>query len=1209
MTELEQTELEQILATANAVMVGQGKRYLSDVETAILMGAIADKTYEQIAEESGYSINYIKRDIGPKLWRQLSVALGEKVSKTNFQQALKRYRTAPNPAPAPTKISPPIVPVAERDWGEAPDVSFFLGRTTELETLRHWMLGDRCRLVALLGMGGIGKTTLSVKVAEAVQSAFDLVIWRSLRNAPPLDTLLAQLVPLVSQQQDTQPTLNHLLPRLQTTRCLLVLDNVEAILQPQSLGHFRPGYEDYEQLLQVVGDASHQSCVVLTSREKPIVVATREGAELPVRSLTLSGLQAEADAILAAKGLEGSSELRYQLIETYGGNPLAIKIAATSVQDLFNGDIGTFLTQGTVLFNGVRQLLEQQFERLSPLEQTLMYWLAINREWTTVETLHEDVIPPVSRYRLLEALEALCRRNLIEQQGGSYTQQPVVMEYVCDRLVEQMVDELTTANLKIFTTHALLKTTVAEYIRESQTRLLLEPVGQEFCRAFPSAVAIERQLLNILAALRHTEAQIAGYGGGNLLNLCNALKLNLTGFDFSRLTLQHTYLQATGLRHVNLREATFIHSVFTELIGLIFSVDFSPDGDLLATGDFHGEICVWQTTDYQKRATCKDPTNPIWSVAYSPIAVTFCPNPHPMFGCDHVLASSAYDGDVRLWDADTGKCLAQLSGHRNWVVAIAWSPDGSLLASGSHDQTIRLWDPPTGQVLHVLEGHTSWVWSVAFSPDGRFLASASEDQTVRVWEVATGNCIQILHGHRDLVWSVAFQPEPPTPNATSGSILASAGRDATIKLWEVATGRCLQTLPGHTAQIWSLAFSPDGRTLASTSADQTIRLWDTTEYECHKVCVGHRNGVRDAAFSPDGQTFASGSHDQTVKLWDIPTGQCLRTLQGLTSTVISLAFSPAGDSLASGHADQLVRLWSLPTGRLRQNLSGHLGGVESVAFHPHAPLLASGSHDGTVRLWHQTTGHCQQVWRDYKDWVRAVVFSPDGQWLATSSDEAMIRIWDVKTGKLSRLYPNLSGDTNWIFELAWSPDSQTLACGGCDHTLKLVNVATGACLATLEGHKDWVVSVAWHPTRQLIATGSLDQTIRLWDLTTGQCIQEFASHIDGRQAVAWHPEGNILAMSKADATIQLWDITTDTCIQTLAGQVQSIQAMAWSSCGRWLASGHADGSVILWDRQQDNNSTLLTPERLYEGMNITGVMGISDAQRDALMLFGAVVDS
>ncbi|MGH2415637.1 MAG: NB-ARC domain-containing protein, partial [Microcystaceae cyanobacterium] len=328
------------------------------------------------------------------------------------------------------------------DWGEAIDVSIFRGRQFELETLQQWIIDDHCRLVALLGMGGIGKTSLAIKLAQQMQEAFDAIIWRSLRNAPSLAMLLSELVQFVSHQQDSSADIRQLMHYLRASRCLLILDNVETILEPgKHAGHYRPEYEGYGELFRVIGETPHQSCLILTSREKPMEIATLEGSELSVRSLALKGCSEAAQALLEAKGLSGSTAQKQHLAERYSNSPLAVKLVATSIQDLFDGEIEQFLAQDTVFFNSVRYLLSQQFERLSPLEATIMCWLAINREWTTFSALEADLVPPISRVELLEALESLSWRALIEKQSGSYTQQPVVMEYMTDQLLTQIANE------------------------------------------------------------------------------------------------------------------------------------------------------------------------------------------------------------------------------------------------------------------------------------------------------------------------------------------------------------------------------------------------------------------------------------------------------------------------------------------------------------------------------------------------------------------------------------------------------------------------------------------------------------------------------------------------------------------------------------------------------------------------------------------------
>lgn len=446
--------VEEALRVVQSVL---NQKRLSKVEELVFRQCWERQSYLEIAKSSAYEVGYIK-DVGYKLWQVLSQALGKKVTKNNFQQVLMQQYVAMHAELRKCSVFAEKLRIAtesfpnllttdgstalpRQDWGEAVDVSVFYGRATELATLEQWIVHERCRLVTLLGMGGIGKTALAVRSAEQVKNKFKYLIWRSLRNAPPVKDLLTELILFLCDHQevDLPKSVNSLLEclmeYLRSSRCLLLLDNAESILQSgEPGGRYRTGYEEYGQLLRRVADERHQSCLVLTSREKPIGLTAKEGKTLPVRSLRLTGLdQAAAQEILKDKGLVSTEDESRKLIEYYSGNPLALKIAATTIQSLFDGDVSKFLEQDTIIFGDIWDLLDQQFNRLSALEKQVMYRLAINREWVPLPKLLEDVAPTVSHRELLEALVSLNQRSLIERQSASFTQQPVMMKYMTER--------------------------------------------------------------------------------------------------------------------------------------------------------------------------------------------------------------------------------------------------------------------------------------------------------------------------------------------------------------------------------------------------------------------------------------------------------------------------------------------------------------------------------------------------------------------------------------------------------------------------------------------------------------------------------------------------------------------------------------------------------------------------------------------------------
>ena len=262
--------------------------------------------------------------------------------------------------------------------------------------------------------------------------------------------------------------------------------------------------------------------------------------------------------------------------------------------------------------------------------------------------------------------------------------------------------------------------------------------------------------------------------------------------------------------------------------GYAASVAFSPDGSMLASGalfpdsrryfaqraDAYTPVRLWDADTGKFLRELKAHKGTVFSVAFSPDG--------------GMLASGSRDKTICLWDTRTGDNLTTFEGHTDEIYSVAFSPDGRTLASGSLDKTVRLWDVRSGENLYTLGAHTKQVISVEFSPDGTLLASGGLDKTIRLWQPQTGQALRTLKGYTGWVTSLAFSPD--------GSVLASGSGDHplgdtntnSIRFWNPRTGKLLQTLDGHSAYVTSVDFLPDSGGLASASWDGTILLWDFT---------------------------------------------------------------------------------------------------------------------------------------------------------------------------------------------------------------------------------------------------------------------------------------------------------------------------------------------------------------------------------------------
>ena len=456
--------LKEMLNVADRIVFEKTGQHLDDLQAAVLRGTLQRETYKEIAKDFDCSESHI-REIGSELWQILSEELGEDVSKSNFRSTMERLQNS-NALNFANNVSsifnicaegryPPNIPnshppnqetsnrkqsqISHQDLSEMPDLGDLFDRTPELHTLTTWILQQRCRLITLTGISGIGKTTLAVQLVQQIKDEFEYAVWYTLDEFPSIDKFQSNLIQLFcnSEKPDLPPTNQKRLPLikyLQNYRCLIVLDDVHNLFCIGELaGKYKPESEEYRTLFKQIEKLSHQSCLMLIGWEQPREVTQLKSQNTSIRTLQLKGLDiAAAREILRDYGLEASDNSE-TLIHRYQGNPLWLKSVANLIQDL-GGGVTELLPNDTILLpEDLKDVLQQQFDRLSELEKQVISLLAKESQPINRAKLLENEIIPASD--LLNALQSLSRRCLIEQQANFYTISPVLRQYAIAQAV------------------------------------------------------------------------------------------------------------------------------------------------------------------------------------------------------------------------------------------------------------------------------------------------------------------------------------------------------------------------------------------------------------------------------------------------------------------------------------------------------------------------------------------------------------------------------------------------------------------------------------------------------------------------------------------------------------------------------------------------------------------------------------------------------
>jgi AAA ATPase domain len=431
-------DIAEALKIADNLVFASRNKHLSDLESAIIQGVCQGKKYSQIAQDNYCDQSHVN-DVAASLWKAISDAVGEQVKKANFRSTIERHQSKNVSSSFVEQIS--LVNIcSEVTLNHHPDrsnrvdrsttpqylkdipaLSSFYDRTQELDSLKKWILEDKCRSILIYGTSGIGKTALSRQLLEDIKGEFDEIVWQSLgcqRSVVEFidRNLIASLniEALPEPPLDLEARLSLLLEHFREHRCLIILDDLDRLFSSGELaGNYADEYREYRELLRRIWETNHQSCVLLLSREEPSEIAVTLGNNSSIHSLPLNGLGEGGREIFRAKGL--SDEDRWDnAIEYLGGNPAYLESVSIAINKLFGGKVSEFCKyEELFLTEDIKSMLTRQFDRLSAAEREVMGYLAGETLPVSISTAIESL--NISPSDVGNAIVSLGRRGLIEQ--------------------------------------------------------------------------------------------------------------------------------------------------------------------------------------------------------------------------------------------------------------------------------------------------------------------------------------------------------------------------------------------------------------------------------------------------------------------------------------------------------------------------------------------------------------------------------------------------------------------------------------------------------------------------------------------------------------------------------------------------------------------------------------------------------------------------
>lgn len=1035
-------------------------------------------------------------------------------------------------------------------------------------------------VVMIYGFGGIGKTSLISECCKGYEEKGLNIAYFDLTNAPPFREIILLILSNVYEDRtdynnDSDAILiDHVRKQINNKEFILVFDNLESIMQPGGeCGKMSEGYKNYEQLFSIYKDYKNKSTLVLVSREKCSFIIKEEEN---IFAEQLTGLdENQTQDLLSGYALSGDYG---ELANQYMGNPQALQLAASFIKEEFSGDINKFLRYSATP-KDICNLINEHFNRSSEIEKIILFWLAIERDSMTASSIFDKIVGFPDKDRCsIQNLQNRCliEKSMAEEQENSYYLQGVILEYLSNCIINKFIDEIYQCKPFYINQIALIDTNSKEYIIDSQKRIFINSIIKKFIESYGEPF-LKKSLKNIISEIDTKRS----YAAGNVINILSQIDALIIDYDFMSKYIINADLRSVKLKDVNFNNSYFENTLLRNTFGALVDVRFSSNDEYIIGGGTAFNLNLWQADNLKLKYEIKEHTDWIRSVDSN----------------SKYIASSSNDEKVFIYNIYNGelKRIRESSVHKNRVRKIRFSPiSESLIFCADDDGLIYRWDfiESEPQLFSKEEDrHKKPIWDFIFVNNGENIVSVSDDMTIKIWDIE-GKVLQTLYTHTDGIKSIAYDGQ---------DTIFCGCDDGIIIQCNINNGGVIKHI-GHSKTVWGIDFNKNIGQLISCSADGKVLIWNyDVKKELHRkdIIAAHQSAIWSIHFNNKGTLFVTAGEDNEFKVWNVDNHKPLYSMKGYINSLRTLAVSDKSDSIIVGGDDFTIREYSQSTKEIVKKYESHKNRVRHLDWSQTGEEFISVSDDRIVKLWNKSTGRCKEYFGHQRR-VWSTAFLSNNKFVSVGEENDIYR-WEVDKDKPEKI----TGHENWIWDIVYCPPKNIFASAGEDNKCIIWEEFTLKNYI-LGGHEKWLFAIAFSPSGDRLITCSADCTANIYDVNSKSLIFKKLKHGGWVWSAVFISE-EIVVTGCQDSIIRVWELINGESYlrKELTEHKSWVVALDYSPKHNRLYSASADQSVKIWDGSTFEYLGELHIDKPYDGVSIQFVRGLTDAEKQSLILLGA----